>query len=140
MTKTKKYEVKKWTDWHNVISSSTDNFYDIYGLYPNILIANNHTYSQIYFMINIIPNAKKSVFHIDDQTQEHIPVHDDEQIEINGYEAENYALTFAVDNEIADKSFTLMFDDNPDWDDDNSDEPDTPLTEPENVDRLTVFV
>ena len=144
MIKTKKYNIQKWTEWHNTISISVDDFHTQYGLYPNILSSNDHTFSQIDYMINIIPGAKKNVFEVDDITQERSQVQQGEYLEINSYSADDFVVTFVVDNDLKDKSIVLMYDDSPDWDDedDELDPPDMPseileLLEVEVVDNVT---
>ena len=55
------YLIDKWTDWNHSLSKSIDSFYIDFSYYPNILEANNHTYSQFDFLINEMPNEKEKV-------------------------------------------------------------------------------
>lgn len=49
------YSLKNWTEWNSSFAETIDDFYKSYSFYPNILEANSYTYSQIDFLINVIP-------------------------------------------------------------------------------------
>ena len=116
------WEFFKWTKWQQSISEAVEEYILEYGVYPNVLIANSHTLSQINFLINNIPGGKKEVYRRDEKTYKKIPVDETEEIELAALENENYTIHFAFNEKIKDKDFMLFYKDHPDIDDDDDDD------------------
>lgn len=111
----KQYNIEKWTNWHHNIHIAIKGFYTKYNFYPNILEANKHTYSQIDFLVSIIPEEKEKIVNI--ETLKH--PEQDEMIGISSFQDVNCLIDFAVNEKLKDKYFKLIYDSNPDWGDDN---------------------
>jgi len=47
------YSIKegKWTKWNDTLADAIDDFHIVYTLYPNILQANDYTFSQIVWTV-----------------------------------------------------------------------------------------
>ncbi len=114
---TKKYLIDKWTDWNHTLSESIEDFYLNFSFYPNILEANNHTYSQFDFLINEIPNEKQNVYKQNDLTNNIEKPEDKEYIGISAFETMKASVDFAIDIKLEDKEFRLIYDSDPDWGD-----------------------
>jgi hypothetical protein len=111
---------KEWTAWNKNISDAIDNFFASFSYYPDILEANDYTYSQIDFLINEIPGEKQNLRKIDDfSNKEPIPLQD-EYVKISGFDNIKASLEFATDNELKDKEFRLIYDSDPDWGDEET--------------------
>ena len=130
MTIEKKYLIKenKWTEWNETLADAIDDFHTFYALYPNILQANDYTFSQFDFLVNIIPDERHKVVRVDDVAGTTSLPDKTENILLSGF---NYCKTAdidcAVDNQLADKEFRLVYDDESEWD-----EPEIPDDCPEN--------
>jgi hypothetical protein len=89
-------------------------------------------YSQIDFLINNIPNEKDHIKGEDNLLSKVKSPEVDEFVSINSFQYKENSLDFAVDNNLDDKAFRLIYDSDPDWNDediiDNS-----PITEFEKV-------
>ena len=128
----KKYQIQNWTVWYETINQSIIQFHEEFSFYPTILEANNYTFSQFDFLINIVPNEKKNVFRINELTNIKENISEKENVMISGFKTANTEIDFSVDEELNDKEFRLIYDSNPDWDNDNP-EMDLPLTKKEIV-------
>jgi len=115
----KLYLINKWTDWNHTLSDSIDNFYIEFLYYPNILEANNHTYSQFDFLINEIPNEKERVNRLNELTNKIEKPKENEYIGISTFKTIKASVDFAIDNNLKDKEFKLIYDSDPDWDEDD---------------------
>ena len=115
----KKYLFDKWTDWNHTISESLKDFYLNFSFYPNILEANNHTYSQFDFLINEISNEKQNVYRKNDITNNIEKPKDEEYIGISAFETMEASVDFAIDIKLKDKEFRLIYDSDPDWENDD---------------------
>jgi len=113
------YLIDKWTDWNHSLSKSIDSFYIDFSYYPNILEANNHTYSQFDFLINEMPNEKEKVNRLNELTNKIEKPNKNEYIGISTFETIKTSVDFAIDNNLKDKEFRLIYDSDPDWDEDN---------------------
>lgn len=115
----KKYLIDKWTDWSHTLSEAIENFYLNFSLYPNILEANNHTYTQFDFLINEIPSEKQKVYKLNDLTNKIQKPEDKEYIGISGFQTIKASVDFAINNKLTDKEFQLIYDSDPDWENDD---------------------
>ena len=115
----KTYVIDKWTDWNHKLSESIDNFYVIFSCYPNIIEANNHTYSQFDFLINEMHDEKLNVNRLNELTNKIERPNDNEYIGISTFVTMKASLDFAVDVKLYDKEFRLIYDSDPDWGDDD---------------------
>jgi predicted oxidoreductase (fatty acid repression mutant protein) len=113
------YLIDKWTDWNLTISNSINNFYENFSYYPIILEANSHTNSQIDFLINEIPNEKEKDYKINELTNMLEQPYENQYIKISSFDTTKASVEFAEDNNLKDKQFRLIYDSDPDWDDDD---------------------
>lgn len=113
----KMYMIAKWTDWNCKLFESIDDFFECYSYFPNIIEANNHTYSQFDFLINEIPNEKQRVAKLNDLTNIIEKPNSKEYVKISGFETMKASLEFAVDVKLKNKEFRLVYDSEPDWGD-----------------------
>ena len=128
----KVYSIKKgeWTRWSDTIADAIKDFCSVYTFYPNILEANDHTFSQFDFLANINPDDRRRVTREEDIIGLKFKVFPDETENINlsvfnfGNET---GLDFAIDNHLPNKEFRLVYDDDPEWD-----EPEVPENCPVN--------
>jgi hypothetical protein len=130
----KTYSIKKgaWTQWTHTLADAIDDFYKIYRYYPNILEANDHTLSQFDFLVNINPDERQHVVQDDDVTGITKLPDKTENIVLNSFDYCNIAdIDFAIDNQLADKAFRLVYDDDPEWDTPEWDQPEIPDECPE---------
>jgi len=115
----KKYLIKEseWANWSDTLANAIKDFYDIFKLYPNILQANDYTFSQFDFLTNVDSDERQRVLHEDDITGKTRLPDKTEEIILNSFNyCEKADLDFAVDNQLANKEFRLIYDDEPEWD------------------------
>src|SRR5690554_4455046 len=115
----KKYLINKWTDWNHTLSESIEDFYLNFSFHPNIIEANDHTYSQFDFLINEIPSEKQKVYKLNDLTNKPEKLKDNEYIGISAFETMKASIDFAIDIKLKDKEFRLIYDSDPDWENDD---------------------
>ncbi len=113
MILSKTYQFQEWNNWDHSLANAIDDFFETYHLYPTILQCNVFTYSQIDFITNINPEKRKNVSPIDD-VKKHV-----EDIQLAIFLKGTCELRFAVDEKLEVKLFSLIFDDEPDWGDDD---------------------
>ena len=94
----KKYLFKTWNDWNHAIAFSSEDFYSQFHYYPNYLLANDYTLSQIDFIASIRPDISPN------------------KIGSFSNEEKGYDISFCIENELLNKEFTLVFDDEADKD------------------------
>jgi len=111
-----KYTLRKWTEWDSFISMSINDFIDRYSFCPIIIEANEHTFSQFDFLVNIIPNEKSK---LRDEYMKTVPTKD-ENVCLGSFGNGKCSVTFAMNNSLKDKEISLIYDDDPDWEDDGS--------------------
>ncbi len=124
----KKYEFTRWNEWDHCISDSIQDFYQVFRIYPNVLLANTHTHTQIDFITTYDESKKNNAHHIVDENIDRYLdaiANSDEEVYLTGYSNDNCHLVFAIatEPELADKEFVLLFDDEPDGDDDEDNLP-----------------
>ena len=116
----KTYLIDKWTDWNHKLSKSIDDFYLNFAFYPNILEANNHTYSQFDFLINEMPSEKENVNKLNELTNKTEKLNKNEYVIISSFKTSKASVDFAIDFNLNDKEFRLIYDSDPDWDNDET--------------------
>lgn len=107
----KKYQFDNWNDWDHTINISATNFIKEFGFSPNILLANEYTYSQIDFITTINPDKKQNAKRIDGVKE----LEDKNDINLSVYTSGEIEINFCIDN-IEDKEFILIYDDESDDD------------------------
>jgi len=115
----KTYLIKKgeWTNWSETIAESTRDFYNVYTFYPNILEANDFTFSQFDFLTNVNPDERQHVASKNDVTGEIKFPEETENILLSSFNfCDEADIDFAVNNQLADKEIRLIYDDEPEWD------------------------
>lgn len=108
----KKYQFDKWSEWDHTLYNSATNFIKEFGFSPNILLANDYTYSQFDFITTINPEKKKNATRIDGVKEPE----DKKDINLSVYKSGQIEIRFCIDN-IEDKEFILVYDDESDEDD-----------------------
>jgi len=102
----KVYSIKEgtWIKNTKIFAEAIENFYDVFSYCPNILEANDHTLSQFNFLTDVVMEKRLS-----DKTV---------QIFLCSFRHWQYNedIYFAVDNQLADREFRLIYDDEPEWD------------------------
>ena len=127
--KTYTIEEGKWTKWNDTLADAIDDFHIVYTLYPNILQANDYTFSQIDFLVNIIPDERQKVVKVDDVKGTMSIPNKTENIALQSFNYCDLAdIDCAVDNQLTDKEFRLVYDDEPEWDEQEMPE-DCPVNE-----------
>jgi hypothetical protein len=116
----KVYTIEKWTLWSSFLKQSFDDFYHLFSFYPNILEANNHTFSQIDFLTNVVPGEKEKLRRINNVTGEITVPEPNEKISLTAFQTEANDLDFAVDENLLDRELRLVYDSEPDWGDEAS--------------------
>ena len=97
--------------WDDTINLYASKFYEKFNVFPNILLANEYTYKKIDLY------AQKHPERIIDPTGENnIETSSISYQGLSIFTAEEYELDFCLSYEIADGSFILIFDENPDFD------------------------
>jgi hypothetical protein len=113
----KSYNLTKWTEWNSSLAKTIDDFYVSYSFYPNILEANRYTYSQIDFLINVIPGEKQKLYRNEELLNQRLIPAESEEVGIIAYESDNGNVDFAIDEDLRDKEFLLIYDSDPEWED-----------------------
>jgi len=113
----KSYSLAKWTEWNSSLAKTIDDFYATYSFYPNILEANRYTFSQFDFLINMIPGEKQKLYRMDELTNKRIEPQEMEEVSIFSYKSDFGSVEFAIDEDLGDKEFLLIYDSDPDWED-----------------------
>jgi len=122
MRKKKKYVFTSWANWDDILADAVKDFYATKLVYPNIMLSNDFTYSQIDYITNIDKEKSKNAqLILDDDWDNLMDVISTEKSEINlnSYSYKGSDIVFAVDNKLKDKIFFLINDESPDWGDDN---------------------
>ena len=115
----KSYNLTKWTEWNSSFDETIDDFYASFSFYPNILEANSYTYSQIDFLINVIPGEKQKLYRNDELLNQKLKPAETEEVGIIAYESDMGNVDFAIDENLGYKEFQLVYDSDPEWEDDS---------------------
>ena len=120
----KRYKIKKWSAWNDIISDATVDFFEEFNFYPNILLANKYTFSQFNFIVQIDSLHEHKLYEEDEITGEkHYNYESGTDPSMRGFSTSNCELAFCYDLEFPDKEFALFYDDDPDFGDNDE----TPL-------------
>jgi hypothetical protein len=117
MKKEKKYLFTQWSEWHDTISEAIDDFFLTFSVYPEILESNNHTFSQFDFLINITPGEIDKLKKTDELTNKTSKPSKNEYVGVSSFETKRCSLDFAVNEDLENKQFNLIYDTDADWDD-----------------------
>ena len=117
----RKYTINQWVKWNRRLSEAIEDFYASFSIHPIILEANLHTQSQIDFLVNVVPGEKEKLHHVNELTNEVSYLKFNEKVGINQFSTGNCSLEFAVDDQLEDKEFVLVYDSDPEWGDDDND-------------------
>ncbi len=121
------YRIDEWTDWKNQIDQSVKVFRATHGVYPNILQCNEHTASQFDHLVNMVAGEREKVSH----SKTGVQPKDCEDISLDAFMGGGYLISFALDEELPDQIFRLVYDDDPEWENDD------PKQAPKNALRLS---
>jgi hypothetical protein len=113
--------------WDDTIHLFAVKFHDQFSVYPNILLASDSTYRKIDLHAQMHPN--RIVMSGDDGNIETIETSDEPYNGLSHFVTEDYELECCLDYDLPEGSFTLIFDEAPDFDGEPVEEPD----EAENV-------
>jgi hypothetical protein len=108
------YLIDLWTAWNDTIDAAIADFFKTFRYYPNILQANRHTFSQFDFLVNEMPDQRQKVSKTDDITGEKHSPASDEKISLGSFSNSVTDVDFYEDNQLPDKEFRLIYDDEPD--------------------------
>ena len=72
----------------------------------------------IYFKVNIIPGAKENVYGYNDLTGQIVYATEAEEVELANFKCENCEVEFCYDYELKDKTFSLIYDSEKEFEDD----------------------
>jgi len=123
------YSIKdgEWTKWIETITEAVDDFYIVYKLFPNFLEANEHTFSQFDFLVDVMPNKRQCVVCEDNLTGSKWLLNEKDDVYLSSFHYRDIDVCFCFDNQLPDKKFMLVYNDEPEWD-----EPEIPINCPEN--------
>ncbi len=108
----KTYRFKNWDRWDYELDDAVKSFFSASKQWPNILLANGSTLEQI----DQIENEKREEENTEPQS-------------VNSFSTAKYSLDFCEAEEVADESFSLIFDSDPEGE--NEDE--EPVPEEDNL-------
>jgi hypothetical protein len=113
--------------WDDTIHLSAVKFHSQYNVYPNILLASDFTYRKIDLYAQMHPN--RIVTTGDDGNIETIETSNEPYEGLSSFVTEDYELECCMDFDLKEGYFTLIFDEEPDFDGERVEE----LEEQENV-------
>ena len=96
--------------WDDIIHSNVEKFRKKYNVYPNILLTNESTYRKIDIYAQKHPERI-----IDPDGKESIETSSHPYYGLSHFISEDYSLELCLDNDLQDGSFTLIFDEDPDF-------------------------
>jgi len=98
------YRFVNLINWSHELNQSVINFHANYGVFPNIMLANEYTLSRLDFVANTNQEKIKGG---DDQSSP------SEFVALSGFKGDGYDLCWCIDNNLADFEYDLIFDSNP---------------------------
>ena len=116
----KRYKISNWMDWNSQLSENIEDFFLSFSIFPNILEANPLSYSQIDFLVNVVPDEKNKLHRKDDFTNQILRPRSHENVGITAYSNDCCMIDFAINENLKDKEFKLVFESNPDWGDEEN--------------------
>ena len=122
----KQYKFETWNEWNHIIHFSAKDFFEQFHFYPNYLLANHYTFSQIDFIANIRPDI--NVYETDESTGKDYLMDKEKGIGIGTFTDKDcgFEIQFCYDDEMTDEDFNLIYDDEPDEDDETVPTENTP--------------
>lgn len=117
----KNYQINEWTKWSDTIYLAFIDFKSAYSFNPNLLLANEHTFSQFDFLVNNIPGEKIKAIKEGNGVDLYAQI--DEEVKLCGFICNNVEIDFAINDKIENKIFQLVYDSSPEFDNDNKIEP-----------------
>jgi len=100
--------------WDDTIHLTAVKFHSQYNVYPNILLANDSTYRKIDLYAQMHPN--RIVTSDDDGNIETIETSNEPYNGLSSFVTEDYELECCMDFDLQEGCFTLIFDEEPDFD------------------------
>jgi len=100
--------------WDDTIHLLVVKFHSQYNVYPNILLANDSTYRKIDLYAQMHPN--RIVTTGDDGNIETIETSNEPYTGLSLFVTEDYELECCMDYDLQEGCFTLIFDEEPDFD------------------------
>lgn len=107
----KTYTFQDYNQWDTELFEAGLDFKDHFGIYPHILISNPYTMRRIDMVSNF--GKKKENIRKGDEMEE-IP-ESGEYAQLSEFVCDFFRVIFALDSEMEDDQFTLVFDSDPDW-------------------------
>jgi hypothetical protein len=122
--------IADYSIWDDTIHLYTVKFHDLYGIYPNILLACEITYHKIDLYAQMHPN--RIIITGDDGNIETIETSDKSYNGLCNFITEDYDLECCLDFDLPEGSFTLIFDEAPDFDGE-------PVEKPEEQEKIYTY-
>lgn len=110
----KNYNIENWSHWKQDIHKAVELFAEEFSVYPNILQTNGHTGSQFDSIVNLDENERLNV--VNSKTAKSPSA--GEEVILDAFSGANYVLEFALDDHLPDLGIRLIFDDEPEWEND----------------------
>ena len=104
---TKKYTLDTWYDWNDHLEASIEEFINDTGLIPELFVSNEHTQSQIDYVVFISDKKKKMNGSTEDM--------EFSDFFITSFASDRTILQFAVSEELKDKEYQIVYVDNLYW-------------------------
>lgn len=114
-----KYIFTTWSNWDDILKDALENFYSSNLGYPNIMLSNEYSYSQIDYITNLDENKReKAQLIMDDDPNILLSIISSEESNIclTSFSFKGNDIDFAIENKLKDKEFILVKDDFSDWD------------------------
>ncbi|MDR1802307.1 MAG: hypothetical protein LBQ94_01760 [Treponema sp.] len=119
--------ITDYTIWDDTINVYAEKFHKQFNVYPNILLASDFTYRKIDLYAQMHPDRL-----VEHDGTETIETSDEPYEGISYFTTEEYELECCLDYDLLDGSFTLVFDEAPEFDGE-------PVEEREEVEGVYVF-
>jgi len=116
--------------WDDTIHLSSVKFHKQYNVYPNILLASDSTYRKIDLYAQMHPD--RIICSGDDVNFETIETSNESYNGLNSFITEDYSLECCMDYDLQEGYFTLIFDEEPDFDGE-------PAEKPDKLDNVFIF-
>jgi hypothetical protein len=118
--------ITDYTSWDDTIHLTVCKFHEKFNVYPNILLASDKTYRKIDLYAQMHPER------LIDPDGENIEAGNTPYEGISYFTAEDYNLECCLDFELTEGNFTLIFDEDPDFDGE-------PVPIPEETEKVYFF-
>lgn len=105
MRYSKEYDINQWSNWLDELANSVRDFYNTFNKLPNILEANEHTFSQFEFMVEVSPIGQEIK-----NVETGLLGNDIKKPLIRSLEFKGECtLSFIINNSFSDKKYLLKF-------------------------------